>query len=113
MVEYEEKSGCAIFHLNEDIDISNAFRLKENIITIIEKNNFSKVVFSFKKVKFIDSSGISIFIKIKSKFEHMTSIRLCDVYDSIQKSFEYSHLTDFLGLCETVEAAIDSLNNEK
>ena len=109
MIEYENKQGCTIFHLNEDIDISNAFRIKEDIINTIDNEKITKIIFSFRKVKFIDSSGISIFIKIKSKYEKEVEIRLCNVFDTIRKSFEYSHLTDFLGLCETEQDAIDSL----
>jgi len=60
-IKFTNKDGnSVIFHILEELNITNSTLIKNEIKEILEKNSFKKVIFNLENCKYIDSSGVGM-----------------------------------------------------
>lgn len=87
-----------------DIDDTVCPKYKKEIGTLIEQNKNKDVVFDFKEVTFIDSSGIGMILGRYNQLKgHRKKLYVCQTNNHIKKLFKISG----------IYTIIDEFTNEK
>lgn len=107
-IPYQIKNDCAVFYLKGDIDLFVAEKIKKFLFQILKENDFKKIILNFKKVEFVDSSGIAFLVQIQNTIKNERAFRLCCMSEGIYRVFEYTNLDHFF-LIDTTEE--DSIKN--
>ena len=88
----KQEQDVVVFELEGTLDFETTHQLSQTCQGIITKNNCSKVVFDFERLKFVGSSGIHQFIDVLKDFNSQKSRpRLCQLsveFDKIVKVFQ-------------------------
>ena len=76
-----------------DIDEHYASSLRREIDNLIESNNFSKLVFNFENIQFMDSTGIGMILGRYKKLQKMKiGVSVCNTNAQIDKVLRASGL---------------------
>ena len=87
-----EKNGITLINLQGQIDVTVAPKLRDLIRDLIEKGHI-KIAINMKKVDFIDSSGLGIFvIAFKLINEKGGVIKLINMNDQVKQLFKVTKL---------------------
>ena len=108
------KSGnIYIVDIEGEMDLYNAFKLKELIGKMLEKN-ISLYIINMEKVEYIDSSGIGALIYVSSALKKKNaSLIITNVHGSVKKVIELTKLTGYFPLEETLKDGILKLQKGK
>lgn len=60
MMHYEIKGDCLVVYIRDDLDHHAVTYLRETSDRLIEAGNVKNIIFDFKDVSFMDSSGIGL-----------------------------------------------------
>ena len=60
MLHYEIKGNCLIVYIKDELDHHAVTYLRETSDRLIEAGNVKNIIFDFKDVNFMDSSGIGL-----------------------------------------------------
>jgi anti-anti-sigma factor len=102
------KESCIVDVVGE-IDLYNAFRLEDTVCSIMEKK-ICAFIFNFRRVKYIDSSGIGALLSINSRLaKNGLAFRIVSVPPAVMKVMELTRLVGFLPLQRTELDALESL----
>ena len=99
----------ALIEIEGDIDFSISQKLKEELLTIINKGK-SKLIMDLGKVRYIDSSGLEVITSTQSK----TNSAGGDVYlvcsdPSIRKIFDITGLDEYIRFFGTRKDALGAV----
>jgi anti-anti-sigma factor len=83
--------------------------MKKELLELIEQKQFTKIVLNFEKVKYLDSSGLAMFINIKNILTGKAELRMCSMQGNVRQAIEATHLFDFLAVDNTQEDSIENL----
>jgi len=107
-IKVTEKYKTKIALVEGDVDLYSASDFKSKIIDGI--GSISKVVICFKKVNYMDSSGVGVLLFIFSYCrEHSIEIIYCNFTSSVKQVLKLSQLDMFLPIAPNISTAIDSL----
>ncbi|MDR0880049.1 MAG: anti-sigma F factor antagonist [Clostridioides sp.] len=111
MFEYslDTKNLLVEFSCSElDHHISNEIR--EDLDGILNSNQVKNIIFDFRSINFMDSSGIGVIIgRYKKISGEGGKVSIINVNDRVRKIFELSGMNKIINIYETYEEAVSSL----
>lgn len=105
-MRHEEKQGCGVLYLESKIDIFHVEKLRTELFAILEKTGYKRVVLNFSGVRFLNSSGLALLIKLQHTFAGKVEFRFCCLRENIKKLFRSTSLFNHFDIDETEEDSI-------
>ena len=110
MIQYNlEEKTLLIRFLVTELDHHIARNIREDIDEIISSKPINNIIFDFKNISFMDSSGIGVIIgryrKISLEGGKVIAI---NINDRVKKIFDISGLNKIIGVYDTYEEAVSS-----
>jgi len=100
--------GVLVVSLAGDITWQNAARLRERLLTLVQKG-FRSLVLNMESVDYADSSGLSVFLSVSRKLRSMNgSLLLINAAEPIVRALRQTRLCDFIPV-----VAKDSVHHSK
>ena len=93
-VEISSREGALIVALSGELDISNVATLERELDAVLASNP-PRLVFDLGQLRFLDSSGIGLLLRIKSR---TASIEVRKPTKIVQQVIEYMGLANVLGM---------------
>lgn len=105
--------GIHMFQLSgELIDRNQALQMLAEIDTIISKGE-NKILLDLANLKYINSSGLNIFINILTKTRKSGGdVAICCVNKKINELLVITKLNSVFNVCESPEKAVEVLNKK-
>lgn len=108
--EFEILERNLIIHLNQELDHHCAVMLREKSDKLIETSNIRNVIFDFKGIGFMDSSGIGVIMgRYKRVIFTGGKVAVVGVGSSIDRILHLSGLYKIIERYETVKDALKAL----
>ncbi|WP_066715334.1 anti-sigma F factor antagonist [Clostridium sp. Marseille-P299] len=108
--DFELRNRTLIIHLKEDLDHHNAIWIREQADKILEQRNALNIIFDFKKVSFMDSSGIGV---IMGRYKRVIfiggKVAVVGVSDSVNRILMLSGLYKIMAHYKDIEEAMASM----
>lgn len=106
-----ERNGILVLHLDlNTLDAKQAQEFKEKAMQALNQKGNKLVIFDLEKLKFIDSSGLGVFLSllkvIKTRGGHLC---LSSMTASVKTVFELISMQKIFDCCDTIEQAIQHL----
>ena len=88
MLHYEIQGDSLIIYIKDELDHHAVTYLRETSDRLIEAGNVKNIVFDFKDVSFMDSSGIGLIMGRYKKviFKISGLYKIIEKYDTIQEA---------------------------
>lgn len=110
IIRFEHKNNNLIIYINGEIDHHISNILRERIEFEMQKTNSDNIIFEFKDVKFMDSSGIGMVI---GRYKNIISIggrvAISSTNETIEKIFKASGLYKIIEKYENLEDALKAI----
>ena len=91
----------------EELDESNAGEFKRDVAPLLEAN--TKLVLDLSRLRFIDSSGLGVFISCLRKLNaNGGDLKLCGMSKQVRAVFELVRLHRVFDICATSEEAVQA-----
>jgi anti-sigma B factor antagonist len=105
-LEVEKTGDVAVVVIPvEELDAGNTAQLKSDVAPLLEQN--PRIVFDLGKVRFIDSSGLGVFLSCLRKVNARGGdVKLCRLSPQVRTVFQLVRLHRIFDIQETREAAI-------
>jgi anti-sigma B factor antagonist len=92
-----------------EVDLYNAFKLKEVVARMMQKDVRNMVV-NLENVTYIDSSGVGALISIYSTVKKVNgAIWIANVHGPVKRVIEFTKLIGYLPIVETIQEAITKM----
>ena len=106
---YLEDKVLLVEILSKELDHHVARDIREEIDEILLKKQVNYIIFDFKYVNFMDSSGIGVIIgRYKKIVNHGGKVSVVNMNDRVKKIFNLSGMNKIIGMHNTFEDAINS-----
>lgn len=106
--EFEVRNRTLIIYLKEDLDHHNAIWIREQADKILEHKNALNIIFDFKKVSFMDSSGIGVIMgRYKKVIFIGGKVAVVGVSDAVNRILTLSGLYKIMGHYKNIDEAIE------
>ena len=108
--EFEVRNRTLIIHLKEDLDHHNAIWIREQADKILEQKNAINIIFDFKQVTFMDSSGIGVIMgRYKKVIFIGGKVAVTGVGDAVNRILTLSGLYKIMSKFTSVDDAIKTM----
>ena len=101
-----EKDGAVVYYLEQDIEVFRAEAMRDFLLRDIYENGYQNIVFNFNDVRFVDSTGIGLFVNLQFSLKNGVSFRFCHMRNNIQNVFEYTNLLSYFTIDATEEDSL-------
>lgn len=92
-IQMEIKRNCLTIRLSGELDQSNVGSLKKRVAEIVKKYSIVNLVFNFKDLEFMDSTGIGFIVGRYAEVKRKGgTIVICSMNPTIEKIFNLSGL---------------------
>lgn len=92
--------------LSRELDHHIAGEIREELDCIISQNNIKNIVFDFKNMSFMDSSGIGVVIgRYKKLASDGGKVAVINANEKIRKIFDLAGMNKIIGVFNTYEDA--------
>ncbi|MDF2700650.1 MAG: spoIIAA [Haloplasmataceae bacterium] len=109
-VHFFLKSDTLFIRLSGELDHHSSSQLRERINTLMEQYEIKNIVFNFKNLSFMDSSGIGVMLGRYNQVKKNKGLLLaCDLNGSIEKIIKLSGLYKILVITKDEEQASNYL----
>lgn len=111
MIKYSlDQKNLIIEFMATELDHHIANEVRDEIDDILISKSVKNIIFNFKNINFMDSSGIGVIIgrykKISSEGGRVTVV---NANDRIKKIFNLSGMNKIIGVYDTYEEVVSSL----
>ncbi|MCI5502056.1 MAG: anti-sigma factor antagonist [Lachnospiraceae bacterium] len=110
-LHYELKNNCLVIYITDDLDHHAVGYLREKSDRLIDAGNIRNVIFDFKGVDFMDSSGIGL---IMGRYKKVMFIggraAVTNIGQSVDRIFKISGLYKIIEKYNTPDEAIKAFN---
>jgi anti-sigma B factor antagonist len=107
-IEIVDYRGAKVLELSGDIDMYTSPELRRELMMLLHKK-VSHLLIDFKKVSYIDSSGIATFVEgLKGIKAYGGRLKLFSIPDRIVEIFNFSKLDRVFEIYRTLDDAINS-----
>lgn len=101
---------CLVIYMKEELDHHEALALRERSDKLIDKENIKHIIFDFKGVDFMDSSGIGMIMgRYKKVIFIGGKVTVTSVNSSVDRIFRLSGLYKIIEKHNTVKEALEAL----
>jgi len=108
-IKVRKSGNVYIIDIEGEMDLYNAFKLKELVGKMLEKG-ISMFIVNMEKVDYIDSSGIGALIYVSSALKKKSArFMITTVHGSVKKVIELTKLTGYFPMRETLKEGIMEL----
>jgi anti-sigma B factor antagonist len=108
-----EENGCSIIAVEGELDLYNAFKLKELTMKLVSRV-VRGIIINLAETKYIDSSGIgSIIYSYALCKNNKIAFFLTDVHGSVRRVIELTKLIGFLPIVENQQEALNLIGARK
>jgi anti-sigma B factor antagonist len=98
-----------VIDISGEMDLYNAFRLKEVVAGMIARK-VREYVISLEKVDYMDSSGIGALLSVHAELKKRgMPLRIAGVQGSVKKVIELTKLSGYLPLCADTAEGITQI----
>ncbi len=110
MINYSlENKNLKIELLTRELDHHIPNEVREEIDYVIQEKQVKNIVFDFKNMNFMDSSGIGVVIgRYKKISSEGGKVAVININPRVKKIFELSGMNKIIGIHNTYEDAISS-----
>ncbi len=92
-----------------ELDHHIATYVRENVDEIIVRKNIKNIIFDFKNIKFMDSSGIGVIIGRYKKIANKNGkVSVINMNSRVEKVFNLSGMSKIISVYSSYEDAINS-----
>ncbi len=109
-IELEIKHEVLCIRLSGELDHHTADELREQTVTLIEKNNIRHIVLNLEHLSFMDSSGLGV---ILGRYKQIKQVHgemiVCAISPAIERLFDMSGLFKIVKNEPTEEFALQRL----
>ncbi|MCB0155200.1 MAG: STAS domain-containing protein [Anaerolineae bacterium] len=103
-------NGVTILDLSGEIDVSQAPKLRETLVDLLEKNA-GRLLVNMTEVIYIDSAGLSVLIAANRKAQTLGgSFALCNPQKPVQQVFKLTRMNKVFQIFPTVAEGVTGLN---
>ncbi len=97
-IEYKEEENSYIIFIPKVFDVSNSYKIKDDIININQNKN-KDIILDMNKTNFIDSSGIGISIMIlKELMKNNKKLYIKNAKGMVKECLEIAKIDKFINL---------------
>lgn len=112
-IHYEIQHNCLIIYINQDLDHHTVSILRERSDKLIDAGNIRHIIFDFKDVDFMDSSGIGLIMgRYKRVMFRGGKAAVSNVGAGVERIFQMSGLYQIIGKYNTPKEAVFGLNQK-
>lgn len=109
-IHFETIDNNLIIALNGELDHHSAEEIREEIDKKIDSNNIKNIIFDFKDMNFMDSSGIGVVIGRYKKVNKLGGqAAVININNRVERIFKMSGLFNIVRKFENKQQAIESL----
>ncbi len=105
-VKKVERGDVAVYYLEQDIEVFRAEAMRDFLLRDIDAGGYHKIIFNFEDVRFVDSTGIGLFVNLQFSFKSGVTFRFCHMRDNIRNVFEYTNLLSYFNIDVTEEHSL-------
>lgn len=110
-LHYELKNNCLVIHITDDLDHHAVGYLRERSDRLIDAGDIRNVIFDFKDVTFMDSSGIGL---IMGRYKKVMFIggraAVTNIGKSVDRIFKMSGLYKIIEKYNTPQEAVEAFS---
>jgi len=110
MIEVTENNGIVVAKFKDQDRFNSLITepVKETLLSYFNKPN-TKLVINLNGIKFIDSSGFSVFLSImKAANNNYGELKICNVLPEVKELFELLQLHNIFEIYDTQEECVKS-----
>lgn len=109
-LKFELKDKTLVAEINGEIDHHTSVNMREKIDKEIDRNFIKNIIFDFKDVSFMDSSGVGMVIGRYKKIEKLNGkVGIINLTPQIERVFEISGLFKIMNKFNSVEEALKNI----
>ena len=107
-IQVRDAGGVSILDFSGNLDTNNSPAAESDVNRLIEDGCY-KIVFNFKGLNFIASSGLRILLSTAKKLKTSGGkMMVCDLNETVQEVFDISGFASILSLAANEEEALSS-----
>jgi anti-anti-sigma factor len=108
VLSIDKEDDIYIVKFNTDVIAGNIHIIKEKINEFLSQN-VVKLVFDFKSVNFMDSSGIGFLVTVLKELSKKNSkLKLCNLNTTVSSTLKQVQLYSFFEIFDSVDEAVES-----
>ena len=105
-----EEKNLIIEFLTSELDHHITNEVRDEIDIILDSKSIKNIVFDFKNIRFMDSSGIGVIIgRYKKISSEGGKVSVVNVNDRVKKIFNLSGMNKIINIYDTYEEVASSL----
>jgi len=105
-IEIKDYQGMKVMALSGEIDMYSSPALREEIMDLIDQR-VTPLLVDFKKVSYIDSSGIATFVEgLKRMMSYGGRLKLIGLLEGVREIFRFSKLDQVFEIYRSFEDAL-------
>ena len=112
MIEVKEHNGILVAGFTDEDRFNGLITepVKEKLLTYFNKPN-TKLVLNLNGIKFIDSSGFSVFLSLmKAANNNYGELKICNIKSEVKELFKVLQLHNVFEIYDNCEECLSSFN---
>ena len=111
MIKYSlDQKNLVIEFMSTELDHHITNEVRDDIDNILMSKSVKNIIFDFKNIKFMDSSGIGVIIgRYKKVSSEGGKVSVVNVNARVKKIFDLSGMNKIIGIYDTYEEIVSSL----
>ena len=111
MIKYSlDQKNLLIEFMSTELDHHITNEVRDEIDDILMSKSVKNIIFDFKNIKFMDSSGIGVIIgRYKKVSNEGGKVSVVNVNARVKKIFDLSGMNKIIGIYDTYEEVVSSL----
>ncbi|WP_270942019.1 anti-sigma F factor antagonist [Romboutsia lituseburensis] len=111
MIKYSlDNKNLVIEFMSTELDHHITNEVRDEIDDILMSKSVKNIIFDFKNIKFMDSSGIGVIIgRYKKVSNEGGKVSVVNVNERVKKIFNLSGMNKIIGIYDTYEEVVSSL----
>ena len=112
-IKWDMSKVCPVILLEGDITGDSSDKIQEAYNRIKSEKHTETVIFDFTNSKYINSSGISIFIQMLQEYqEHNGRFIFTGLNEHMSKVLDIVGITEYITICDSIDSAFDLSKNK-
>lgn len=107
----KRRDGCLVVFLEGDIDLHQVDDFRDQLMELLTAEPANKVILNCRQVNRMDSSGVGLFIFLRTRFKDKAVLRICELPERVLELFRMTQLESFFDMDVTEEESLKALQN--
>lgn len=111
MIKYSlDQKNLLIEFMSTELDHHITNEVRDEIDNILISKSVKNIIFDFRNINFMDSSGIGVIIgRYKKISSDGGKVSIININDRVKKVFDLSGMNKIIGIYDTYEEVVSSL----